>query len=102
MKVMVIPQTILLPSQHRHWISNIDLHDDWNKNRRTKALQQDIRERLEHGVRDEENRERGIIFARRQGMLRWTKTLLQTVNLRVADVCSVEECQKVEDTELHS
>jgi hypothetical protein len=33
-------------------------------------------------------------------MLRRTKTLLQTVNLRVADVGPVEEGEKVEDTKL--
>jgi hypothetical protein len=35
-------------------------------------------------------------------MLRRTKARLQTINLRIADVGSVEEGEKVEDTELYN
>jgi hypothetical protein len=34
-------------------------------------------------------------------VFRWAKALLQTIDLRVADIGSVEESKKVEDTELH-
>jgi hypothetical protein len=78
-----------------------DVHDYWDENRWAKALQQDIREGFEDGIGYEEDRESSIIFASRQGMFRRTKTLLQAVDLGVADIGSVEEGEKVENAELH-
>jgi pyruvate-formate lyase len=97
MNVIVMPQRILKCDQSCSTLGKEGgIHDNWNEDGRPQSLQQDIGEGLENGVRDEENRERRIISARRHVM----KALLQTIDFRISDIRSVEESEEIEDTEL--
>jgi hypothetical protein len=39
----------------------MNIHYDWNEDRRAKSLEKDIRDGLKYGIRDEENRESRIV-----------------------------------------
>ena len=71
------------------------IHDDWDKNRRTKSLEQDVGDRLEHSVRDEEDGQSRIV-------LRGTEVqgFLQAGDLGVADVGSVKKGKQIQEAEL--
>lgn len=73
-----------------------DIHDDWYENRRTKPLEQNIRQGFKHGVRHEEDRQRCIIHARRHVI----QVLLEAGNLSIANIRSVQEGEKVQNAKL--
>lgn len=65
--------------------------DAGNEDTRARPLQQDVRQRLEDGIRDEENGQRVIVF--RVGHV---EGLLQALNFGIADIGAVEEGGQVE------
>ena len=71
-----------------------DDHDERDEDSRTKALEQDVGQRLEDGVGNEEDRERGIV-----GAVRQVEVSQQTIDLRISDVGSVQEADQVEERE---
>ena len=71
-----------------------DDHDGRNENTRSKALQKNIGEGFEEGVRDEEDGEAGIVLAAGD-----VEAFLQPIELRITDVGSVEEGDEIEEAE---
>ena len=67
-------------------------HDDRDEDGRAQALKEDIGQRLEEGVGDEEDGEAGIVLAAGN-----VKGFIEVVELRVADVGPIEEGNEVQE-----
>ena len=68
-------------------------HNDRDENARSQPFKQNVGQRLEAGVGDEEDGETGIVLAAGD-----VETLLEAVKLGVADVGAVEEGDEIEET----
>jgi hypothetical protein len=77
-------------------VRSLGSHDDGNEDGWAEALQQDIGGRFEDRIRHEEERERSIVLAGANII----QTLLQPIDLGIANVGTIEKGEKVEDTEL--
>lgn len=90
MKVMQMPQMILYHTSALGPVKvNRNIHDDGYENRRAKALQQYVGCRFKDGVRDEEDGECRIVLSSGHVM----QVLLQSIDLCVSNVRSIEESQ---------
>ena len=69
-------------------------HDNGNEDRRAQALEEDVGQRLEEGIGDEEDGQAGIVLAAGQ-----VEGFLEAVEAGVADVGAVEEGDEIEETE---
>lgn len=67
-------------------------HNRRNENRRLQALEQDVGEGFEAGVRDEEKRKSGVVLAAGHA-----EVVNEAVDFGVADVGPVEEGDEVEE-----
>jgi hypothetical protein len=72
-----------------------NLHYDWDENRRSEALQEDVGGGLEECIRDEENRKSCIILARCVHV----QVLRKPHDLGIANICSIQEGEKIEGAE---
>lgn len=67
-------------------------HNRRNEHRRLQALEQDVGEGFKAGVRDEEERESGVVLATAH-----VEVVDEAVDFGVADVSSIEEGDEVEE-----
>lgn len=79
---------------HRNHDNTPNRHDSRDENTRSQTLEQDIGQRFEERIRDEEDGQTGVVLAAGD-----VKRCLQTVEFRIADVGAVEEGDEVEETE---
>lgn len=75
--------------------SPIDIHDDRNEYRRSGLLEENIGKGLENGIRDEEDGQGGVEFARGH----WN-VLCQVCNFGIANVCPIKEADEVKQAQL--
>lgn len=73
----------------------MNLHDDWDEDGWTHALEQDVGEGLKDGVGDEEDRQSGIV-----GSTAETEILSKSIDLGIADIGTVQEGEQIQQTEL--
>jgi hypothetical protein len=71
------------------------LHDDWDEDGGAEFLEQDVGERLEDGVRHEEDGKGGVVAGRAHAQV-----FGEAGDFGVADVGAVKEGQQVEEAEL--
>ena len=71
-----------------------DDHDARNEDARSKALQEDVGEGFEEGIGDEEDGEAGIVLTAGD-----VETFLEAIQLRVADIGSIEKGDEIEQAE---
>jgi hypothetical protein len=76
----------------------ISIHNDRDKDRRLEAFEKNIGQRLENRVRDEEHGQSCVVSS--GGHL--IQTLLQSIDFGISDICSIQECQKIQNTKLLS
>ncbi len=69
-------------------------HDDRNENTGAKALEQDVGQGFEEGIRDEEDGEAGIVLA--AGNM---EALLEAIKPGIAYIGTIEEGNEVEEAE---
>ena len=69
-------------------------HDDGDENARTEALEQDVGQRFEEGVGDEEDGQASVVLAAGD-----VEAFLEAIELGVADIGAVEEGDEVEEAE---
>lgn len=63
-----------------------DCHNDWDENARLEALEQDVCQRLEHGIRNEKESQCRIVLG-----IRHSQIGLEALDFRISDVRPVEK-----------
>jgi hypothetical protein len=76
---------VSLPTYFWRFLYIENSHDDGNEDARTQFLQQDVGQRLEYSVGDEEDRKSSVISSSSHIV----KRLLEAINLGIADICSI-------------